>query len=88
MHNTLFERDMSMIRSDSSIDFKNPLALLVTNFSSIHEVGEDQSKTTVLSFETKPKSGVTEYIPSITHKFIEDNRDSLTKFFEAEDGKL
>jgi len=41
IENKIKERDMSLIRSESTIDFKTPIAMLVTNFSSFHEVTDD-----------------------------------------------
>ena len=76
-------RDMTMIRSECNIDFKHPQAMLLTNFSSYHEPGEDQENTNVLSFEIKPKSGVTEYVPKIVKDYIQANRDKLDHFFNA-----
>lgn len=81
----LHERDMSLIRSESKIDFKNPLAQLITSFASVREQGETCS---IMSFETKPKSGVTEYVPSVTRQYVETHREELVPFFSREEGKL
>ena len=62
--NKLSGRDKKMIRSESTIDMNAPLAMLVTNFSSYHEIDDEPDNTDVISFETKPKSGVTEYVPT------------------------
>jgi hypothetical protein len=60
--------------------------LLVTNFSSFHEVNEDPAEWDIMSFETKPKSGVTEYLPSNVRSLIESgavstNNEELLKNF-------
>lgn len=60
----LADRDLSKIRSESTIDFHAPLAMLATNFSSYHELRDDKESTNVISFEMKPKSGVKEYVPT------------------------
>ena len=75
IENKIKERDMSLIRSESTIDFKTPIAMLVTNFSSFHEVTDDPELTNVITFEVKPKSGVTEYVPSVALKYIQDNQE-------------
>jgi hypothetical protein len=65
------KRDMSLIRSESNIDFNSKLGMLATNFASFHEADEEVDNFNVLSFEIKPKSGVTEYVPSKVLKYID-----------------
>ena len=81
-------RDMSKIRSESTIDFETPSAMLATNFSSMHEVGDDPQNTNIISFEVKPKSAAAEYVPSKVRRYIESNRESLESFFEANGGEV
>jgi len=75
---------MSLIRSESKIDFKNPLALLITSFASVQE---DEETCSILSFETKPKSGVTEFVPSVTREYIDKHREELAHFLCRDEGK-
>jgi Inositol-pentakisphosphate 2-kinase len=35
------QRDMTLIQSESKIDFSQPIAMLATNFASFHEIGDD-----------------------------------------------
>ena len=42
----------------------------------------------IITFETKPKSGVTEYVPSTAMKYLENHRDELPNFFNAQEGEL
>ncbi len=77
-------RDMTLIRSESKIDFSAKLGMLATNFASFHEADEEVTNFNVLSFEIKPKSGVTEYVPSIVKKFIEENKTDLEKFLKSD----
>lgn len=61
-----YKRDMSILHStDSAIDLQHPQAILATSFSSFKEVEDEEiEKNPIYSFETKPKSGATEYVPS------------------------
>lgn len=58
--------------------------MLVNNFSSFHEPGEDPELVDVFSFETKPKSGVMEYVPTKIVSFIKENNSTLTNFIGSE----
>jgi len=49
--------------------------MLATNFASFHESNEDPEIHDIICFEIKPKSGVTEYVPSKAHKYIDENKD-------------
>jgi hypothetical protein len=49
--------------------------MLATNFASFHESNEDPEIYDIFCFEIKPKSGVTEYVPSKAHKYIVQNND-------------
>ena len=69
------KRDMKLIRSESKIDQTAKLAMLATNFASFHESNEDPEIYDIFCFEIKPKSGVTEYVPSKAHKYIVQNND-------------
>lgn len=40
-----------------------------------------------MSFETKPKSGVIEYVPSVVRDYIDNNQEHLEKFYEKEELK-
>ena len=77
MDSRLSKRDMSLFRSESAIDMHAPLAMLVTNFSSSHEIDDDPEETDVLSFETKPKSGVIEYVPAFLKDYVQTSQGSL-----------
>ena len=70
---------MKFIRSESTIDMINPIALLATNYSSFLEPGEDQYSFEVSTFETKPKSGVTEYVPSCVRRNLNVEIESLSE---------
>lgn len=79
-------RDLTKIRSKSDIDLETPYTILATNFSSYHEMDDDKEFTNVLSFETKPKSGVPEYIPSKVLQEIERNKETTYQhFFQKEE---
>jgi len=52
--------------------------MLASNFASFHEIGDDKEAHQVLSFEIKPKSGVTEFVPSCVHKYIDENKKQLS----------
>lgn len=45
--------------------------MLATNFASFHEDDQEVDNFNVLSFEIKPKSGVTEYVPTKTKEYIQ-----------------
>ena len=61
------------------IDLNTPSALLATNYSSLHEPTDHNCD--ILSFEVKPKSGVTEYVPQKVLAYLEANRTDLGKFW-------
>ncbi len=69
------QRDMTLIRSESTIDFSAPVGMLATNFASFHEIGDDPETTDILSFEIKPKSGVIEYVPSSVINHVTTNKE-------------
>jgi hypothetical protein len=58
--------------------------MLASNFASFHEIGDDKEAHQVLSFEIKPKSGVTEFVPSCVHKYIDENKNQLSQFLSSE----
>jgi hypothetical protein len=58
--------------------------MLASNFASFHEIGDDKEANEVLSFEIKPKSGVTEFVPSCVHKYIDENKEQLSLFLSSE----
>jgi hypothetical protein len=78
------KRDMSLIRSESTIDLEAPVGMLATNFASFHEIGDDPENTDILSFEIKPKSGVTEFVPSSVLNHVTMNRESMANFLAKE----
>ncbi len=77
LDSSIEKRDMSLIRSDSKIDFTAKLGMLASNFASFHEIGDHKEDHDILSFEIKPKSGVTEFVPSCVHKYIEESKHNL-----------
>ena len=58
--------------------------MLATNFASFHEDDHEAENFNVLSFEIKPKSGVTEYVPSKTREFVEANQVEFEKFLKSD----
>ena len=58
--------------------------MLATNFASFHEIGDDPENTDILSFEIKPKSGVTEFVPSSVLNHVTVNRESMANFLAKE----
>jgi hypothetical protein len=78
------KRDMTLIRSESTIDYDAPVGMLATNFASFHEIGDETEKTDIVSFEIKPKSGVTEYVPSSVINHTIENREKLANFLAKE----
>jgi hypothetical protein len=71
----LSTRERKGVRSEATIDFTSPMALLATNFAAFHEPEDDPSRSNVITFETKPKSGVTEYVPSEALKYLQEHKD-------------
>ena len=59
--------------------------MLTTNFSSHYETVDDQEATDIVSFETKPKSGVTEFVPSKIRKLLEENKEKYQVFLSKKD---
>eukprot|EP00347_Sterkiella_histriomuscorum_P018907 403343712 len=83
LHQERGERHSTITHNQASmIDLNCPSAMLATNFSSQPEFEDDteNGKQTVIAFETKPKSGVVEYVPSKVIKYLEDNSQELSCF--------
>ncbi|CDW86190.1 UNKNOWN [Stylonychia lemnae] len=81
------ECDRSKINSLSTLDLSCPSAMLATNFSSQPEPTDDIKLQKVISFETKPKSGVVEYVPTSVKSYIEQNESELQNFNTKQDMK-
>jgi hypothetical protein len=57
------------VRDIDSIDIESPHAILINSYSSYCE-GIEEEGDEIMQFETKPKSGATEYVPSLVIKYI------------------
>lgn len=58
--------------------------MLATSFACHYEPGREDPDTTIYSYETKPKSGVTEYVPSKVRQYVEKNKVDLKLFFKKD----
>lgn len=76
-----------MVREKVGINFDKPQTMMITNFSANHEPLDNPLKSNVIAFETKPKSGVMEYVPSKVLDYIKENSDKLEHFLKKEDIK-
>jgi hypothetical protein len=68
-------REIPQVKINSKIDVKAEFGMLVTNFASFQNLGE--GKNNVLGFEIKPKSCVTEIVPSAVIQHVTKNSDRL-----------
>jgi len=67
------------------IDYQNPQVLLVTSFACHEEKdGEETNRPPIIGFESKPKSGVTEYLPLKVKDFIQESYKDTSNTFYTE----
>lgn len=69
-------RGKTAARDIDGIDLENPHAILINNYSSFKE-GNNEEDVEIMQFETKPKSGTIEYVPSKVIEYIEQNKEQL-----------